>query len=289
MKIGLCQNLDNDADLLGTSKVIDELIDKAELYIHEKVKSEIRKSLGEKITDKINFVSDDILYGKLDILIVLGGDGTILKVARKCLKTCTEQSTPILGINLGRVGYMAELELDELSMLCRIISGDFTIERRMVMEAECAGKTMFALNEAVVGGSSVFKIVDLVLYCDGKLVNKYRADGLIAATPTGSTAYSLSAGGAIIDPKIEALLLTPICSHSLSAPPLVFSSDSELVIENASLREPKLYISVDGNEPCELSYKECVKIRRSSKSMAFVRLKDGGFYNVLSHKMSDIR
>lgn len=240
---------------------------------------------GRFITkETVEFVHRDRFFSEPDVIIALGGDGTILRVARNCAAT----GVPIIGINLGRIGYMAELELDELSMLDRLFTDDFQIEKRMLIEVEVGDERLFALNEAVLGGDSVFRIVEIELWCGKNKVNRYRADGLIAATPTGSTAYSMSAGGSVVDPGLEAIMITPICSHSLNATPLVFSAESELTMKNVTSRAEKLYLNLDGCEIRELAYGEEAKIRRSDKIVSFIRLKDGTFYDVLQRKMADI-
>jgi len=240
-------------------------------------------SLSDEERAWVRFTSENELFLKSDAVITLGGDGTIIKAARGCAKC----ATPILGINLGRLGYLAELELDELSLLERVANGDFRTERRMMIEATLGGETLFALNEAVIAGSSVFRIVDTELYCDGKKVNRYRSDGIIVSTPTGSTAYSMSAGGTVVDPRMEAMLITPICSHSLNATPLIFSAASELSVRNVSEREERLYLNVDGCETRNIGFGESVVIRKSPCYVTMIRLKDGGFYDVLRRKMAD--
>ena len=283
--VGIYPNTANDIDFLGTTKVINVLCGKVKILMHESIKDHLSSSFGESIYDAVQFVSDNEFYTVPEAMIVLGGDGTILRAAR----ACAAGRIPIVGINLGRIGYMAELELDELELLLGLCDGSYTVEKRMMIEASLGSEKHLALNELVLGGESVFRIVELELYCDGSLVNRYRADGLIAATPTGSTAYSMSAGGAIVDPRMEALLITPICSHSLSATPLVFSAESELLIKNVTLREKKLYISADGGEALELAYGDTVTVRRSGTTVDFIRLKKGGFYEALRHKMADKR
>lgn len=281
--IALCPNITKDPGLFGAVQVIKALRGKASLIMQSSLRQQITEAYGAHICDDVSFVEDASFFADPDVMIVLGGDGSILKAARRC----AENGVPILGINQGRIGYMAELELDELSMLDRIVNGDYRVENRMMLEADIGNERLFALNEAVLGGASVFRIVEIELYCDTNLVSRYRADGLIASTPTGSTAYSMSAGGAIVDPRMEALLITPICSHSLSATPLVFSSRSELTMKNVTAREDALYLNIDGSENRTLKYGETVTFRRSSQTVGFIRLKDGGFYDVLHRKMSE--
>ena len=281
--VGIYPGRENDVDFLGTLRVLNSLGKNAVPAMHASLEGEIRTAVGEELYASIKFMDDVEFFTKPDVMIVLGGDGTILKAAR----SCAVGGVPILGINLGRIGYMAELEIDEVDMLGRICDGDYTVERRMMLEADMGGERLFALNEAVVGGASIFRIVEIELYCDDKPVNRYRADGLIASTPTGSTAYSMSAGGAVVDPRMEALLITPICSHSLNATPLVFSAQSELRVKNITSREEKLYINIDGCEMRTVSLGESVSFRKSKETVSFIRIKDGGFYDVLRHKMAD--
>lgn len=281
--IGIYPNTDKDVDFLGTVRVIGALQGKAEILADESLRESLTEALGGH-TDGMRFVPTEALCAEPEAMVVLGGDGTLLEAAR----CAAPHGVPLLGINLGRIGYMAELEIDELSELARLVTGGYTVERRMMLEAQIGGETFFALNDAVFGGESLFRMVEIELYCDGKLVNSYRADGLIAATPTGSTAYSLSAGGAVVDPRMDAMIFTPICSHSLNASSLVFSAESELVMKNVTERADKLYISIDGSVVRGLSYGETVTIRRSPVRAGFIRLRDGGFYEVLRHKMAEV-
>ena len=241
------------------------------------------------------FLPMDELYARADMIIVLGGDGSILEAARRA----APRQTPILGINLGRVGYMAELEMSELELLGRLFErvGDGTpaayeIERRSMLNVEIinqAGEvrqTMYGLNDAVITNGSVARIVDIELSENGTPVTTYRADGLIVATPTGSTAYSMSAGGPVADPRVACLCVTPICPHSLGARPLIFPDSATLEIRNICHREKMLYLTVDGRTNCELYRGETVRITRSPLSTGLVRLKPCGFYHRLRAKMS---
>ncbi len=275
--VGIYPSPDNDIDFLGTSMVMAKL-KACRIIMPEEYEGRFNPR------EAVEFVNKSKFFSEPDVIIVLGGDGTILRAARNCALA----GVPIIGINLGRIGYMAELELDELPMLDRLFSGDFQIEKRMLIEVEVGGEKLFALNEAVLGGDSVFRIVEIELWCENNKVNRYRADGLIAATPTGSTAYSMSAGGSVVDPRLEAIMITPICSHSLNATPLLFSAESELTMKNVTSRAEKLYLNLDGCEIRELAYGESAKIRRSDKTVSFIRLKDGTFYDVLQRKMADI-
>ena len=244
------------------------------------------------------FLPMDELYANADLLIVLGGDGTILEAARRSAM----RQTPILGINLGRVGYMAELEMGELELLSYLFDrvtaeghrpAAYEIEKRSMIHVELVNtqgevrQQMYGLNDAVITNGSVARIVDIELSADGSPVTTYRADGLIVATPTGSTAYSMSAGGPVADPRVKCFCVTPICPHSLAARPMIFPDESVLEIRNICQREKMLYLTVDGRTNCELFRGETVRITRSPLETNLVRLKSYGFYNRLRLKMSE--
>ncbi len=235
------------------------------------------------------FVSPEEAYGAVDAVIVLGGDGTILESARRAAAT----NTLVLGLNLGRLGYMTELELSEMEELKRIVSGDYEIETRSMINIELVNKdgtirkTEYALNDAVLSNGSISRVVDIELYESGQYITSYRSDGLIVSTPTGSTAYSLAAGGAIVDPRLNCLCVTPICPHSLYARPLVFRDSANLEIKNICQREKTLFLTVDGRINYELCIGESVKITRSPLQTSFIKLKSDSFYERLRQKMND--
>ena len=247
---------------------------------------------------QFTFLPMDELYANADLLIVLGGDGTILEAARRA----ATRQTPILGINLGRVGYMAELEMGELELLANLFdrvtaeghkAPTFEIETRSMLHVEVlntAGEIrqqMYGLNDAVITNGSVARIVDIELMENGTPVTTYRADGLIVATPTGSTAYSMSAGGPVADPRVKCFCVSPICPHSLAARPMIFPDDSVLEMRNICQREKMLYLTVDGRNNCELYRGEVVRITRSPLKTHLVRLKPCGFYHRLRLKMAE--
>lgn len=240
-----------------------------------------------KIAERMRFLPLESLYAQADIIVVLGGDGTILEAARRA----SVRETPILGINLGRLGYMAELELNDLSLLDRLFDGSYTLENRSMMRVELLSKGgelrsfCYALNDAVISNGSVSRLVDLELFEGGDLVTSYRADGLIVATPTGSTAYSMSAGGSIVDPRVACFCVTPICPHSFVARPLIFSDSSVLEIRNVCVREKMLYLTVDGRMNFELHLNQTVRITKAAISTKLVRIKNCGFYKRLRNKM----
>lgn len=245
----------------------------------------------QKQKARFTYLSVDDLYAKADVVIVLGGDGSILEAARRSAK----RETPILGINLGRLGYMAELEMSELSLLSHLFDGEYELEERSMLLVRVLGNdkserfSSYALNEAVITNGSVARIIDLEMSEGGIPVTNYRADGLIVATPTGSTAYSLSAGGPIADPRLRCFCVTPICPHSLSARPLIFPDEAVLEIKNVCQREKSLFLTVDGRVNFELFRGNVVEIRRSASATKLIRFRKCGFYNRLRDKMADVK
>ena len=238
---------------------------------------------------RFTYLPMDEAYKSVDAVVVLGGDGTILESSRRS----APYATPVLGLNLGRLGYMAELEMSELDELEHMVTGEYTLERRSMLNIELINaegevrQSEYALNDAVLSNGSISRVVDLELYEGGVHIANYRSDGMIIATPTGSTAYSLSAGGAIVDPRLNCLCVTPICPHSLYARPMGFPDSASIEIKNVCPREKTLFLTVDGRVNYEISIGERVRITRSPLYTSFIRIKDCSFYERLRQKMSE--
>ena len=283
--IGLIVNF-NIKEKADAAYVVAERLSEhgAKVLIPAPYKEKIFRSLKHK--SNFEYLSYDEIYEKAELAVVLGGDGFILDAARRAAPT----GVPILGINLGRVGYMTELETDELCLLDKYFAGEYRIDERAMLEVTLVSSggnkkfSSFALNDVVIANGSTARIVDLALMEDGQTVDTYRADGLIVATPTGSTAYSLSAGGPIIDPKLACFCVTPICPHSLGARPLVFPDTAKLGIKNTCVREKVLHITVDGRATYDMFYGDVAEITRSSLTTRLVRIKNDGFYSKIRAK-----
>lgn len=251
--------------------------------------SKDRVLVNKNYNGNIYFLPIEKLYDEADLVIALGGDGTILDCAKKMAK----RDKPILGINLGHLGYMAELEMSELDDLSKIVEGNYAIDRRSMIDVEVFSKDgtsrykSCALNDAVITNGSVSKLINLELYAEDSLVTTYRADGLIVSTPTGSTAYAMSAGGSISDPKVKCTLVTPICPHSFASRQLIFSDETKIRIKNISVREKHLVITLDGKVNCELYRDDTVVISKSDLTVQLVRIKDCYFYDILNQKMKN--
>lgn len=241
-----------------------------------------------KSRNEFRYLPLESVYTEANLLIVLGGDGTILEAARRA----AVRGTPILGINLGRLGYMAELEPTELDLLGRLFTGEYELEERSMLRVELfAGAELrsfcYALNDAVISNGSVSRMIELELSEGGNPVTTYRADGLIIATPTGSTAYSMSAGGALVDPRVPCVCVTPICPHSFIARPMIFSDDAVLEVRNICAREKMLYLTVDGRMNFELYRNQVVRVTKANIKTKLIRLKSYSFYRKLRQKMND--
>ncbi|HEV8663327.1 MAG TPA: NAD(+)/NADH kinase [Candidatus Methylomirabilis sp.] len=226
------------------------------------------------------------LPGRVDFLIVLGGDGTLLSVAR----LVAGRDVPILGVNLGGLGFLTEITLDELfPLLGEILGGELRVSRRMMLQvhvhregARVAEYTV--LNDAVINKGAMARIVDLETYMDGEYVTTYRADGLILATPTGSTAYCLSAGGPIVHPAVEALILIPICPHTLTNRPAVLPAGSKIEVVQGSEGE-EVFLTLDGQAGFPLRYRDVVEVRRAQEQIALVASPKKSYYQVLRTKL----
>lgn len=221
-----------------------------------------------------------------DLLLCFGGDGTILHAAKDALP----YDIPVLGVNMGSVGFMAELEHGELELLTRLAEKKYTIEHRMLLDvAVRRGRELLfrdlALNDAVVTKGAVARVIDLSVRGDGVHVYEFSGDGVILATPTGSTAYSMSAGGPIVEPTAENILVTPICAHSLQAKPLVMGRDRVVSVRIGRQARKTAYLSVDGGRAFRLSGGDVVEVRRSRRVTRLVRLMDHSFYEIIDQKL----
>ncbi len=247
-------------------------------------------SFAKNVIDEkegIRFADADHLYDNAELVVVIGGDGTVLENARRVSDKCI----PILAVNKGRLGYMTSLEVNELDKLEDVLRGEYFIDTRSMLSIEVKNKdkTLYVsrgLNEVVVSNGSIARIVDLELYADGMKVGDYRADGLIVSTPTGSTAYSLSAGGPVMAPGVKGFCVTPICPHAFSSRPIVFPDDSVIEIKNVCVREPNLFITVDGRINIRLGKYHTVRVTRSDKVARIVRVKENNFYSDLYKKLT---
>jgi len=265
-KIGIITNETKDPQLCHTKKLIEYLAQK-----------------------NVDICQDPkALYKGCELVIVLGGDGTMLKAAAMA----SRHDVPLLGINLGKMGFTSEIEADELGLLDNLFCGNYEIKNRMMLDAEIIRpgakpkKAGSALNDAVVTHGALARLIEVELWCNGVKITKYRSDGAIVATPTGSTAYSMSAGGPFIDPELECFCVTPICPHSFVNRPLIFAQDSILEMRNKSTNT-KAYLTLDGQINIKLEKDDIVKIKKSEYATKLVSIKKHGFFDVVRAKISD--
>ncbi len=226
------------------------------------------------------------MAGRIDLLVVLGGDGTLLSAARMLYP----QEIPILGVNFGGLGFLAAVHVRDLfASLEQTLRGDYSIERRMMLRISIRGRngrpraTVFGLNDAVVHETGQ-RLMEVAMKVSGTQVGVFKADGVVVATPTGSTAYSLSAGGPIMQPLVDALIATPICPHKLSVRPLIVPAYEAIEIRPQSVGR-EAYLAVDGQVFLEVHPGESVLVGRAEKSSCFVQLRARSFYEVLREKL----
>ena len=221
-----------------------------------------------------------------DMLVCFGGDGTILHAARDA----TLHGVPILGVNMGSMGFMAELERSELAQLEQVARGNYTVEERMMLDvAVLRGEKVIsrdlALNDAVISKGSVARVAELEVLADQIQVTALTGDGVIVATPTGSTAYSMSAGGPIVEPTAENMIVTPICPHALSARSVILGRERVVSLKMGRLTRKTAYLSVDGGKAFRLSGGDTVELRVSKSKTRLVRVTGRSFYDILSQKL----
>ena len=220
-----------------------------------------------------------------ELIITIGGDGTMLHVARRVL----ELGLPMLGVNAGTKGFLAEIEPEELELILRAAAGDYSPSRRMLLDVtlqRADGETVTdcAINDAVVKGD--VNCVDLTVHSDSRRIARFSGDGVICATPTGSTAYSMSAGGPIIEPEAQNIVVTPICAHSMSARSFVLAPDRQVVIEPERRDNRRIFLSVDGSGAVELEAGDTVHVSRSRNSLILAGLGGRSFYDTALGKLS---
>lgn len=226
------------------------------------------------------------LADRVDLLVVLGGDGTLLSAAR----ALGGQGVPILGVNLGGLGFLTSVTLGELyPVLEQVIAGNYRTSDRMMLQATVlhdgqATDPHLALNDAVVNKQAMARMLDFDVYVDKNHVGRYRADGLIVATPTGSTAYSLAAGGPIVHPDLDVLVVTPICPHMLTNRPLVVPGASEVGVDFSAADEPA-YLTLDGQTGAQLGLNHRITVTKSENKVKLVRPSDKTYFEILRSKL----
>lgn len=279
-KFAVIPNIDKDHELLYTKKLIEIIYGLGSTVFMEKQFESFFEKNGPQ------FCSFDQLGKSADIAISLGGDGTTISTCRRLAPF----NTPVLGINLGHLGFISALEKDDIDGFKKIITGDYKIEERMLLDVtikKLSGeeKTLVAMNDAVISRGTNAHIIELNLSAGDSEVSKFPADGVIIATPTGSTAYSLSAGGPVVEPGMNAIIITPICPHTMHIRPMIFSGNGDIKIFLSKKDKTSAVLSADGQEAVSIEQEDVVIIKKSDQKARLVRIKERSFYDVLRKKL----
>lgn len=283
MKFSIFPNFNNDGVLQTCEEICKELDKLGVDYSVAKCNES-----DETGTLPLFFDTNELIEN-CDIVIVVGGDGTTLNVA----KAASLHNKLTLGINAGRLGFMSGLERDELSLLNRLVSGEYEVEKRMMINArlmsENGTQNFICLNDAVITRGDLARLIDVTVKSDGRVITKNRADGMIIATPTGSTAYSMAAGGPVVSPDNSCFVVTPICPHSLVNRSIVFSSDKELEITVENDKNNTSYLSIDGEKSVTVTKNSKIIISKSEYVAKLIKIKPDSFYEILNKKLLERR
>ena len=281
-KIGFVTNIEKDPTLQETKKMVDFVLKKGcEVYVSE--------TFSDVHPDVIATSSSE-MYKSVDFVVVIGGDGTILRVAR----SAAIFDTPILGINFGTLGYLADVEkINAIDAIEKVLNGDFTIENRMMLEPYvergCVSHEInLALNEVCITNSVCSRMIKLSVEVNGEYFDTFRADGIIVSTPTGSTAYNLSAGGPILSPHTELMTITHICPHTLYARPFVIDGNDVVRIRVHS-NYNNVQMSCDGQSTVQMKNDDVIVVKKSRYVTRIIKTTNMNFYDILRRKMVEVR
>jgi NAD+ kinase len=258
----------------------------AEWLYKRDIEVSIDKETGSILESSEKCLTRNELPGKVDLLIVLGGDGTLLAAARALYR----HEVPIFAVNLGDLGFLTVITRDEMyPALEGVLSGNYRSERRVQIEGELvradeALSTFRALNDVVLNKGAIARIQDFEVYADGEFISNYKSDGLIISTPTGSTAYSLAAGGPVVSPTVEAFIVTPICAHTLTNRPLVLQDSANIEIVVKSQREAA-YLTVDGQVGIATHSEDIIRVRKSDSVVELIQPPQRNYYEILRQKL----
>lgn len=284
MVISVFPNLNNNGVSELAFDVIKILTDGgADVYVQNEYKPIFNST-------KAKFENFDKAMSLCDCAIAIGGDGTTLNIAKKAAFL----NKSALGINAGRLGFMSGIERDELSLLTKLINKEYIIDERAMLKAtiEKDGEVLSShhcLNDIVVSRGNFARLIDVTITCDGRSVSNMRSDGVIISTPTGSTAYSMAAGGPVVSPEADCIIETPICPHSLMDRSIIFSADKELIVTANNDQNNSPIMTVDGQEAFNLTPGCQIHIKKSDITTKLIKLKPENFYEVLNKKIIERR
>jgi NAD+ kinase len=283
IKIGVITNRGKDEKFEFTKKLIKCINEKNGIvYIDEKYKSDFSDS-------KVIYRLYETMLGEVDVLICLGGDGTLINIARKVYSF----GKPILGINLGTLGFLTEVESHRMEYAVEtLMSGNYRVKERILLNVKVKKNGIEvlnenALNDVVIARESISRIIHLKTYVNNELIYSFPGDGIIISSPTGSTAYSLSAGGPIVDPDVRSIIVTPICPHSLSTRPFVVNSRRSISVIIDSKFSNNAMLTVDGQIGYYIDVDDVVSIERNKSKVKLIRFNENNFFNRLRKKIYD--
>ncbi len=253
------------------------------LVEHEKIEMYLEESTAEKL-DQVDLptVAADAVDASFDVIIVIGGDGSMLAAARQFWHT----EIPLLGINRGHIGFLVTHNPSHLDGVLQVLKGEYHQESRMMLNIKHEGATHAVLNECIFSRRETGRLVELQLYLENQFLSSIRADGLIIATPTGSTAYAMSAGGPIINPNIQAMLIVPICPHKLSSRPIVIPADSRLRVEICESNRVNPVLGCDGQDKGVLKPGERITVEKHSHVIKLLHAPNYEYYKNLREKLN---
>lgn len=276
----MAPNTIKDKNLDFTQLVAELSTGRAKLLLDE--------SFAEFGIEGVEYCAKSYALSVADAVFALGGDGTLLSVAHDVLNT----GQPILGFNLGRLGFLAEVEQKEVeSSLNKFFDDDYVVENRMMLRAELkngSGNCQYydSLNDIVISRGGASRLLDINVYVDGEFVDDFKADGMIVATPTGSTAYSMSAGGPIVDPSMDSMLITPICPHKLYSRAILVPAEKTITASMGAGHSCSALVSADGREETPFAENSQLTITKSPHVTGLIRVNGSRFYSVLRHKLA---
>ncbi len=279
-RIAVIPNEYRDPNLAETKRIVERICSYDKTVL-------LDKRLSEKMDGGFVYGSLEEIMAQADAAVVLGGDGTILKIA----PCAARNDVPLVGINFGNLGFLSQAEKGDDSIFENLFSGNFTVRQTMMLSARVMkrGKetaAYLALNDVVISNQDYSRVVHLNLTVDGTRANSYYADGTIVATPTGSTAYSLSAGGPIVQPGMEAMVVTPICPHTLGTRAMVISGEQTVEVSTSPPYRVAAVMTVDGRKAQVLDEDEVVEITRSQYRTSLIQLPSSNFFEILRRKLS---
>jgi len=275
MNILLVVNEQKDKGFALTKEIVDLIGKRAEVFAEE--------CLCGSSVKNVSYIPEE-KFKNMDVILVLGGDGTLLGIS----KTAARLNIPVVGVNLGRLGFLSEIEKDNLKEdLDKLIAGDFKIEERMMLSAKLSDKeNECALNDIIITRkNSLLKILEFDVFLDDEFVDHFMADGIIISTPTGSTAYSLSAGGPIADPSMNIMIITPICPHKMYSRTIIVPSNKKITIKNRSQDDSRAIIAADSRMIGEIDSGEAVVVNAAKDSLKLIKLHGFKFFSLLHDKL----